>query len=159
MNPNLLKLHKRADKRLSDWPAFKQLRRGRLPKPLDKMGGARLFATDLMPVSECYQICFAWRDGELRADSAFFAWLFNVSHDGLFPLAALHYHPSHTPVHLLTPCRDDRNFTNRQLPGVPEFVVSGESFDPRQISDRQRLVALFCHRCGVTLGASGDLFS
>ena len=78
---------------------------------------------------------------------------------GLFPLAALHYHPSHKPVHLLTPCRDDRNFTNRQLPGVPEFVVSGESFDPRQISDRQRLVALFCHRCGVTLGASGDLFS
>ena len=39
MDQRLLKKHKRAAKRLSEAPLFKASRRGRLPKPLDKLVG------------------------------------------------------------------------------------------------------------------------
>lgn len=55
------------------------------------------------------------------------------------------------------PCRDERDFTNRQLPGVIEFNVAPAVFDPRQEADRGRLIALFCQRCGIVLGAEGGL--
>lgn len=157
MEPRLLKQHKHAAKRLVAPPVFKAWRRGRLPKPLDKMGGARLFASDLTAVGGAYYVCFAWRDGSLLADSSFFAWLFSGEPGRLFPLAILHYHPSHKPAHMLMPCRDERDFTNRQLPGVIEFNVAPAVFDPRQEADRGRLIALFCQRCGIVLGAEGGL--
>lgn len=159
MDQRLLKKHKQANKRLTHTPVFKAFRRGRLPKPLDKMGGSRLFATDVLAVSGAHHVCFAWRNGGLLADTAFFAWLFLGAPGALSPLAILHYHPSHKPTHLLTPCRDGRDFTNRQLPGVVEFNIAHERFDPRQESDRVRLVALFCQRCGITLGEEGGLLS
>lgn len=73
----------------------------------------------------------------------------------MYPLAALHYHPSHKPVHLLTPCRLERNLINRQLPGAIEFNVLNRRLDPRQESDRSRLVELFCRRCGIEMGRPG----
>ena len=157
MDQRLLKKHKRAAKRLSEAPLFKASRRGRLPKPLDKLAGARVFASDLMPVGGPYHVCFAWRDGQLLADTSFYGWLFLGASGDLYPLAALHYHPSHKPAHLLTPCRDGRDFTNRQLPGVIEFAVANERFDPRLPVDRGRLIELFCARCGIDLGETGGL--
>ena len=157
MEPRLLKQHQRAAKRLVAAPVFKAWRRGRLPKPLDKMGGARMFASDLIALGGAYHACFAWRDGGLLADSAFFAWLFLGAPGRLSPLAILHHHPSHKPPHLLTPCGDGRDFTNRQLPGVIEFSVAPASFDPRLESDRERLVDIFCRRCGIMLGNAGGL--
>lgn len=157
MEQKLLKKHKLASKRLLHVPAYKPLRRGRLPRPLEKMGGGRMFATDLLSVGESYRLCFAWRDGVLLADTAFFAWLFEAGNEGLYPLAILHYHPSHKPVHMLTPCRDGRDFLNRQLPGVIEFKIAKERFDPRQDTDRQRMAAIFCERCGIAMGQAGGL--
>lgn len=157
MEAKLLKAHKQAAKRLIDLPPFKATRRGRLPKPLDKLGGSRWHATEMLPVGAGYQACFVWRDGQLLADTCFYAWLFEQRPTGLSPLAGLHYHPSHKPVHLVTPCRLDRDFTNRALPVAIEFVLAHERFDPRRESDRSRLVALFCERCGIALGASGGL--
>lgn len=157
MDQKILRTHKSRPKRLTDVPAFKPAKRGRLPKPLHQIGGARIFATDLLSVAEIYRACFVWRDGSLLADTAFYGWLFEVRTNGMYPLAALHYHPSHKPVHLLTPCRQDRDFTNRQLPGAIEFSISHRRLDPRIESDRMRLVEIFCERCGISLGHAGGL--
>lgn len=157
MNQKLLKKHKSADKRLASPPTFKSLRRGRLPKPLDKFGGGRIASSDLISVGDSYHVCFAWRDGQILSDTAFFAWLFFGAPGKLFPLAILHHHPSHKPTHLLTPCRDDRDFTNRALPGVIEFNIADKKFDPRRPDDRDHLVHEFCVRCGITLGPAGGL--
>lgn len=155
MNPRVLASHKIAPKRLEAMPSFKGLRRGRLPKPLHKLGGERLRASDLVSVGGSYQVCFVWRDGQLLADTAFYAWLFLGQPGKLVPLAAMHYHPSHKPVHLMTPCNDERDFTNRQLPGTTEFHICDKSLDPRLDADRVFLVDVFCIRCGISLG-SGD---
>jgi hypothetical protein len=157
MDDRLLIKHKNAEKRLESSPSFRPARRGRLPKPLDKIGGGRVFASDLLPAGNAYHICFAWRDGELVTDTAFLAWLFIGKPGELSPIAVLHYHPSHKPVHLQTPCRDERDFTNRQLPGTTEFNISNERFDPRKEMDRNRLIAVFCERCGISLGKPGGL--
>ncbi len=157
MEERLLKKHKRAAKRLVSTPTFKSARKGRLPKPLDKLGGSRVYSSDLMTVGNAYHVCFAWRDGTLLTDTTFLAWLFLGVPGELTPIAILHYHPSHKPVHLQTPCRDERDFTNRQLPGTNEFHISKERFDPRKDSDRLRLVELFCQRCGIDMGEPGGL--
>jgi len=158
----MLRLHKSRPKRLIDVPVFKPAKRGRLPKPLHQVGGARMHITDLLTVGGSYHACFLWRDGSLLADTAFYGWLFESRDTGLYPLAALHYHPSHKPVHLLTPCRLERNLINRQLPGAIEFNVLNRRrdplnrrLDPRQESDRSRLVELFCRRCGIEMGQPG----
>lgn len=158
MDEKILKKHKKHPKCLAVKPAFKSLKRGRLPKPLHKMGGGRLWATDMLPLADAYQACFIWRDGGILSDTAFFGWLFETRPLGLYPLAVLHYHPSHKPVHLLTPCRDERDFTNRQLPGVVEFFISKSSLDPRNETDRLRLFEMFCSRCGIKFG-DGELLS
>ena len=71
MTPKELAIHKAAPKRLSESPSFKSVKRGKFPKPLHKMGGPRMQATDLVEVSETHRVVFMWRDGELRTDSAF----------------------------------------------------------------------------------------
>jgi hypothetical protein len=157
MDEKTLRAHKHRPKRLVAAPTFKPLKRGRLPKPLHQIGGQRFFSTELLTVGDGYQSCFLWRNGALLADTAFYGWLFEVRANGLYPLATLHYHPSHKPVHLLTPCRQERDFTNRQLPGAIEFNLSHGRLDPRLESDRLRLVKTFCERCGISLGPAGGL--
>lgn len=157
MDQFLLRAHKRKLKRLPDRPVFKAAKRGQLPKPLHKLGGPRVYATPLVDVGDNYRVCFVWRNGHILSDTAFYGWLFEVRPQGLYPLANLHYHPSHKPVHLLTPCRSDRDFINRQLPGAQEFNFHTPKFDPREELDRLKLVELFCNRCGILLGEEGLL--
>jgi hypothetical protein len=157
MDEKQLLEHKRSSKRLSKQPLFKPLKRRTLPKPLHQVGGPRLHGTAMLPVGGNYEVCFIWRDGPLLADTAFYGWLFTCESKGRYPLASLHYHPSHKPVHLLTPCRVDRDLTDRQLPGAMEFDISEENFDPRQEGDRLKMVVLFCKRCGIILGEEGLL--
>lgn len=157
MDARTLRHHKQQPKRLAEQLDFKPAKRGKLPRPLNQVGGARLFATAMLSVAERYQICFLWRDGAILSDTAFYGWLFEVRAQGLSPLASLHYHPSHKPVHLLTPCGIERDFTNRQLPGAHEFNLSSGRLDPRLPDHRAQLVVLFCERCGVALGEAGLL--
>lgn len=159
MDKKILRQHQNREKRLPNRPAFYPARRNRLPKPLHQLSGPRLFTTDLLELAEVYRACFVWRNGELLSDTAFYGWLFEVRPKGMHPLAVMHYHPSHKPLHLLTPCEEDRDFTNRSLPGVREFNLRTRRYDPRLERDRLDMIAMFCDRCGIDLGSAGGLFS
>jgi hypothetical protein len=162
MSPKELASHKAAPKRLSSLPDFKIMKRGKLPKPLHKMGGARIQATELISVSDTHNVFFAWRDGEIRTDSAFYAYLFCILGNGdLSPLFILHLHPSHKDVHAKLPCNTENNYTNRELPGAPELALSTdrENLDPRRSDDRLHLIECFCKACGITMGTEGGLWN
>ena len=161
MTPKELAIHKAAPKRLSELPSFRSVKRGKFPKPLHKMGGPRLQATDLVEVSENHRVVFIWRDGELRTDSAFLAYLFCETEDGaLYPLFEMHCHPSHKGVHAKLPCDTELNFASRLLPGAPELALSGrDDIDPRMDVDRRSLVVRFCKACGITMGLEGGLWN
>lgn len=160
MNPHALRSHKKMSKRLNGPLTFKPMKRNKLPKPFKTMGGARLFTTELVDVSDKHQVIFVWRDGELLTDRAFFAWLMMKVHDGkLFPLAELHWHPSHKGIHIKTPCRAEVDYTSRQLPGAIELDIHTASmYDPQSETDRDVLIGMFCRIAGVTLGRE-DLLS
>jgi hypothetical protein len=162
MSPKELATHKAAPKRLASLPTFKQMKRGKLPKPLHKMGSARIQATDLLDVSDTHRAFFAWRDGEIRTDSAFYAYLFCELGDGaLYPLFILHLHPSHKDIHAKLPCEAEIDYTSRELPGAPELSLktSRANLDPRQASDRHHLIECFCTACGITMGTEGGLWN
>lgn len=161
MSPKDLAKHKTAAKRLLGAPAFKKLKRGKLPKPLHKMGGARILSTDLLPVSDTHQAVFMWRDGETLQDSAFMAWMFCIlENQSLYPLFELHFHPSHKGVHCKLPCNTENDYTNRQLPGAPELeLLTVKGLDPRIEAHRQQLILQFCEACGITLATEEDLWT
>lgn len=161
MTPKELASHKAALKRLADMPAFKPLKRGKLPKPLHKMGGPRIQASEMLHVSDSHRVVFLWRDGELRTDSKFFAFLFCVMGDGeLSPLFELHFHPSHKGVHAKLPCNTEPNYSSRLLPGAPELSLSGsDDLDPRLIEDRSSLIERFCAACGIAMGQEGGFWN
>ena len=161
MTPKELANHKAVPKRLAGLPLFKTIKRGKFPKPLHKMGGLRIQATDLINVSDAHCIVFIWRDGELRTDSAFFAYLFCVLGDGgLYPLFEMHFHPSHKGLHGKVPCNTASDFTSRMLPGAPELALSSrDGLDPRVQGDRNNLIERFCLACGVAMGTEGGLWN
>lgn len=162
MSPKELATHKAAPKRLASLLDFKVTKRGKLPKPLHKIGGARIQATDLLNVSDTHRAFFAWRDGVIRTDSAFFAYLFCVLGDGaLYPLFILHLHPSHKDIHVKLPCKTENDYTNRELPGAPELAISTSrsNLDPRIAADRSHLIECFCNACGITMGTEGGLWN
>ncbi len=161
MTPKELATHKAVAKRLIGVPLFKTIKRGKLPKPLHKMGGSRVQATELIEVSDSHRVVFLWRDGELRTDSAFLAYLFCVLGDGgLSPLFEMHFHPSHKRVHAKLPCNTDLNFASRLLPGAPELALSGrDDLDPRVDEDRGSLIERFCAACGIAMGKEGGLWN
>src|SRR5471030_105355 len=160
MPPRELRNQKRQPKRLTAQPVFKPLKRNRLPKPFKTMGGARLFATDLIEVSSSHQLIFVWRDGPILTDRAFYGWLLKkVSDSSLFPLLEMHWHPSHKGLHIKTPCRTEIDYTNRQLPGAPELGMRTVlRYDPRSESDRLALIGRFCEAAGIEFGAEGALW-
>ncbi len=162
MSPKELANHKSTPKRLASLPTFKQMKRGKLPKPLHKIGGARIQATDLLDVSDTHRAFFAWRDGEIRTDRAFYAYLFCELGDGaLYPLFILHLHPSHKDIHAKLPCDAEIDYTSRELPGAPELSLktSRSNLDPRQANDRNHLIECFCTACGITMGTEGGLWN
>ena len=162
MSPKDLASHKAASKRMVSVPGFKTMKRGKLPRPLHKMGGSRIQATELISVSDTHNAFFAWRDGEIRSDSAFYAYLFCVLGDGaLSPLFILHLHPSHKDIHAKLPCKTENDYTNRELPGAPELKLSThrDNLDPRKDQDRQYLIEYFCDAYGITMGTEGGLWN
>ncbi len=161
MLPKELAAHKLAPKRLVGIPAFRAMKKGKLPKPLHKMGGPRLHATDLTAVSDTHRAVFIWRDGELLTDSAFFGYLFQVlADDELSPLVEFHLHPSHKGLHIKVPCDTLYDYRQRLLPGAPELALSGISdLDPRREDDRTKLIVRFCKALGITVGPEDALWS
>ena len=161
MTPAELAQHKVAPKRLAGTLAFKPVKRGKLPKPFHKMGGPRLRATELTSVSEIHRVLFVWRDGELKTDSLFLAWLLcEMEEEVLFPLFEMHYHPSHKGLHAKLPCKTDINYEGRQLVKAPELTLSSvDGLDPRNEADRQQLINRFCQACSITMGDGGGLWN
>jgi hypothetical protein len=161
VTPRELARHKSAIKRLIDIPTFKQMKRGKWPKPFHRMGNVRLFATEPIAVSETHVAVFIWRDGAVLSDTAFFAHLFcRLSNNALYPLFEFHWHPSHKGIHAKLPCQTESDYTNRQLPGAPELALNTDrQFDPRAEADRLRLIAEFCDACGIVLGDAYTLWN
>lgn len=161
MTPKELAQHKATAKQLLGAPVFKPLKRNKLPKPLHKMGSARLMSTDLLTVSDTHRAVLMWRDGETLQDSAFMAWLFcALENQSLYPLFELHFHPSHKGVHCKMPCKTESDYTNRQLPGAPELdLLTIEGLDPRVDADRQKLTLQFCMVCGITPASEKDTWT
>lgn len=158
MTPKELKHHKEHTKVLSDIPEFKPLKRGKLPKPLHRMGGPRLSATKIIELSDTHVAVFLWRDGQILTDTAFFGHLFcRIPNGTLYPLLEFHWHPSHKGFHAKTPCETEIDYTNRMLPGAPELALATqEHLDPRVESDRVALINEFCRVCGITISSPHD---
>lgn len=139
---------------------FRPLKRGGLPRPLDKIGGKRLLAAGPTQVADNLLVIFLVRDGDTLERRAFYAHLFqNGPSGGLLPLAILHYHPSHKGVHVVLNCQTDRDYLDRLLPGAPELALTTpQGLNPANATDRLQLVTIFCRCCGITLG-EGELLS
>lgn len=158
MTPKELQAHKKAKKLLEVRLTFKQLKKGRLPKPFNKMGGPRLHATDLVGLSDSHCAVFLWRDGAILSDTAFFGYLMcHLSDGSLYPLIEFHWHPGHKGFHVKLPCKTDFDYTNRMLPGAPELRVStNATLDPRNEDHRLRLIDEFCATCGISIVPPND---
>lgn len=151
-----LKAHKDEIKKLPVKPIFKQLKRKKLPKPFDKVGGANIFSTDLMPVSEQHVVVMLWKDGQVFTDRQFYAYLFYKSeHNDLIPLFEFHWHPSHKGFHCKLPCSTSSDYKNRLLPGAPELALkTQEDLDPKEDEGRAKLILEFCKLCKISLPSS-----
>jgi hypothetical protein len=143
MKRRTLAIHKREAKVLTDAPVFSQMKRGKLPKPLDKVGGPRIHMTPLIEVAPAYSVWFMWKDGDTLMKTAFYAYLFHhVGNGNLYPLCHFHWHPSHKPIHFTSPCDSDLNYTNRGLPSGKELNLRQfiKPYDPRRERDRLQLI-------------------
>jgi hypothetical protein len=159
MTPRELKQHKKAPKIISAVPVFKPLKRKKLPKPFDRMGGPRVVSTGLIKVSDDHAAIFFCRDGPLLSDTAFIAYLMcTLASGSLSPIFEFHWHPSHKGVHCKTPCKTQFNYTDRMLPGAPEFALkTNTKLDPREAGGRLKLIHAFCKSCGITLERESQL--
>lgn len=159
MTPHDLKSHKIAAKQMKDAPVFKRQKRNKLPRPFNKLGGARIQSTGMMDVSDNHVAFMYWRDGEILSDRAFFGHLFcRLANGSLSPIFEFHWHPSHKGVHCKTPCKTDNDYTDRVLKQAPELALKTEKqFDPRNTSDLHKLVILFCISCGISLPADDSI--
>jgi hypothetical protein len=139
-------------------PSFKQLKKNKLPRPFARMGGSRIQSSGLVKVSDEHTVLFIWRDGEIRTDAAFYAYLLCSLREGDFSvLLEFHFHPSHKGCHCKTPCRTTADYTNRLLPGAPELNLSSPAgLDPRSEADRLKLIHCFCKACGIGLAPEHD---
>ncbi|WOD19494.1 hypothetical protein [Paraburkholderia kirstenboschensis] len=101
MKPRELAAHKAARKVLGGAPAFGPLKKGKLPKPFNQMGGARFQSTGLLKLSDDHSALFISRDGETLADASFFGYLTcGLSRGALGIILEFHWHPSHKGIHL-----------------------------------------------------------
>jgi hypothetical protein len=158
MTPRELAAHKAARKVLTATPDFRQMKKGKLPKPFNKTGGSRYQCTGLLDVSVDHSVLFIWKNGETLADTAFFAYLTcGLPGGALGIILEFHWHPSHKGIHCKIPCRTDLDYANRFLVMAPELSLApGAAPDPRLEMDRQKLIAIFCKACGVTLDAGAE---
>jgi len=150
MTPAELKHHKLAVKALTSIPSFTQLKKGKLPRPLHKIGGSRFHTSGMIDISDQYVTTFLYRDGSLLTDTAFFGYLFLRATVSLYPLFEFHWHPSHKLIHAKLPCNAKYNYTDRTLPGAEELNLSKKlTLDPRNERDRLELIRIFCRATGI----------
>lgn len=153
-----LSQHKAAPKHLGSIPQFKPLKRGKLPKPFNRVGGGRIHATPLIDVSDDHVAVFYYKNGEIFTDTSFYGFLLSKLYDGsVSPLFEFHWHPSHKGFHCKMPCETQLDYTNRMLPGAPELnLKTNNRLDPRNERDRTVLINMFCKWCGITLVAPSN---
>lgn len=136
---------------------FKKMKKGDLPEPWKKVGGARFKTTGLLTAHsdpELY-VAFITRDGESRDRKLFMGFLLRRVPAGYEPLYILQYHPSHKLVHAQLNCESSYNYVNRQLPGAKEFSLNSPlDLDP--VDDSLQLVGLFCDRFGIQIKPQGE---
>ena len=131
---------------------FKPLKRGKLTRPFDKLGGARLTYAGPLELGSGYTALFLARDGDTLERRAFYGYLLQRHGPDWLPLAALHYHPSHKGVHLVLNCGQLPDYTGRLLPGAPELALrTACAYDPGADQGRLQLVHLFCTRLNIRL--------
>lgn len=159
MEPRELAAHKAARKVLATMPDFSPLKKGKLPKPFNKTGGSRFQSSGLLGLSDDHSALFVWRNGETRADASFYGYLTcGLPRGGLGIVLEFHWHPSHKAIHCKVPCKTDLDYTDRFLVRAPELALSGSTdLDPRSDLDRQKLIALFCKACGITLDSEAEM--
>jgi len=156
MNRKDLSVKKIAAKRL-DYVAFQAAKKGKLPKPLDKLGGARLHATSLMSLGGCLSAVFVWKTAPIVEQRQLYGWLFQEVEQGMLPLARMDYHPSHKNLHVVLNCERELDLTNRGLPGCKEFALREVTLDPDNEQDRFRFITIFCERLNIKLGEDTGL--
>ncbi|MBL0167659.1 MAG: hypothetical protein IPP85_11165 [Propionivibrio sp.] len=153
---DLLKVKVTLGKRL-EVVRFSPVRKGKLPKPLDKLSGANLTATPLYEVSSDVRLAFVAKTAAAREQRQLYGWAFQATEKGLLPLARMDYHPSHKGLHMVLNCERGLDLTNRGLPGCREFALGDVELDADEEKDRIKFVALFCKRLGIELGKAGGL--
>lgn len=92
MDKRELQQHKKASKILTMAPEFKNIRRKKLPRPFQQLGGDRIYGTPFIDVSDDHVLFCFFRDGETLQDSAFYGHFLckvkgGVVSDTSFPLA------------------------------------------------------------------------
>ena len=154
MTPRDLKNHKSAAKQLRQVPEFQT--RKRLQRPFKHVGGPRIFPTGILDVSDTHAVLMYWREGQILTDRAFYGHLFcRLANGKTSPLFECHWHPSHKGIHCKTPCKTENDYTDRNLPGAPEFAIKTTSqYDPKKADELKMLVMLFCKSCGISLPVS-----
>ena len=156
MNRKDLSIRKRVSKRLEN-VAFQPAKKGKLPKPLDKLGGARLYATPLLNLGGDTCGVFVWKTAPIVEQRQLYGWLFQSTENGLLPLARMDYHPSHKNLHMVLNCERGLDLTNRSLPGCKEFALHEVTLDPDNEQDRFHFVTIFCERLNIKLGEDTGL--
>lgn len=149
-----LRSHKRYSKRLSSSQiVFAQGHRLKAPLHEIVRSKRRTHTTKIIQVSDDHHVCFLWRDGEVRAKSAFYGWLLHgKSDDSLKALAAIHYHPSHKPAHIVSVCDLPDDVDHQALGrGCPELMLDDAVYDPRCETDRLRMIERFCAATGIEI--------
>jgi hypothetical protein len=133
----------------------------RLKPPLSEVVRSknRTQTTKLIQVADRHYVCFLWRDGPVRMKSAFYGWLLHERSQGkLTAVASLHYHPSHKPAHLVTPCGKPEGVDYQSLgTSCHELMLDGAEYDPRDEHDRTKLIERFCSATGIEI-VSGESY-
>lgn len=153
MTPQDLRAHKQAAKTLAKIPSFKEIKRGALPPPLNRIKSKRIQATEMLDVGGNYVAVFFWRNGLILSDRAFYGHLFlKIATERLYPVFEFHWHPSHKGFHCKVPCRTEQDYTDRMLPSAPELAIKTKpTLDPSIEADRNALIEVFCNAAGIAL--------
>ena len=156
MNRKDLSIKKQTQKRLES-VAFHPAKKNKLPKPLDKLGGTRLYATSLLNLGGDLRAVFVWKTGIIVEQRQLYGWLFQLVENGLLPIARMDYHPSHKNLHVVLNCERELDLINRGLPGCKEFALREVTLDPDNEQDRSHFITIFCERLNIKLGEDTGL--
>lgn len=97
-------------------------------------------------------MALVWKDAtEWKYRAMYAHFFYQITEPHLYPLAEVHYHPTHKGLHILLNCEDNRNLSNRHLAGAKEFNLKLHApIDTALENDRQRFLAIVCERLGIT---------